>query len=56
MKTQFKTYLIDLYFTKYFSFHIFNEWKAYDKCISFGLGFIRFEITDIDNNNKSSDY
>ena len=48
---KYKTYVIDLYLTKHFSFHIYNEWNNYDKCISFGLGFIRFEITDIDNNN-----
>ena len=47
---KYKTYVIDLYLTKRFSFHIYNEWNNYDKCISFGLGFIRFEITDIDNN------
>ena len=57
MRTQFKTDLvIELFLTKDFSLHIFNEWKKYDKCISFGLGFIRFEITDLNNNNKSSDY
>lgn len=49
MKTQYKNYVIDLYTTKHFRIGIYNEWNKYDKCISFGLGFIRFEITDIDN-------
>jgi len=49
MKTQYKNYVIDLYTTRYFKLGIDNEWNNQDKCISFGLGFIRFEITDIDN-------
>jgi hypothetical protein len=47
MKFQYKNCIIDIFFTKVFSFHYWNEWKKYDKCISIGLGFIRFEITKL---------